>query len=1129
MTSFLSHRLVCLIALFSASALWGVDYFVDPVGSDANDGRSPATAFATIQRGVDALAAGDTLIIQPGEYFGSVSRESLGGPDVDTVIRARIPGTVTVRGDIPAPEFEQLEGYRFVWRAKVDQPVQAVNELDTLSVLESVPSLAALEFTPGGFHYDAETGYVSISTTDLQPPSAHQYSLSVEAARGGFFFVRPQRLTVEGIAFTGFHSANVLPRLTGGNSSCDGIPHGLYLWRAKGCVIRNCIAYLNAAGLTILSDGGNRIEGSVAYANGSQHGGSAGNIVVFAAGDDTISGSLAFRGNRHGMRFYGGGSEFPNRFESSMSWGNRGASFQIKGCTGVVDGCIAPENAITAGNVTDSLQLRRVNADPAANNIVLEDWPAVDPEAQFADPVNRDFRLQSTSVFRAAGPGGRDLGPLPYGGDVYFVMANGNDNADGQSVASAWQTINRALRTIRPGDTLYLGEGSYRFARPHQFGIGRDGKRVSIRARGNDVVTIRGGVSIHDTSGIEFQRIRFADGVSISRSGDVEFSNCEFGGSSIGLAVEGTSGLRLTHSVINGFSDAALRIAGSNNVFLSGNIYNNTQSPAVSADGASFIVYSDYNSYANGGNAWLVDGHVRDLAALAPSQDSHSIVAQPVFADGVVVNDDAFVARGPHRTAIGRYSETEAETSLRLAGPFVHSVSATSANIEWWASGPTDAVVRWGEGDTLEQQASFEFHRSASFSLNGLKPDTAYTLSVALDAPFRLIGGEKSKVETVTLSFRTAATSASPRALYVSPSGSNANDGLSPESAWQTVSHAADKVRPGDTVWIGGGTYHEPVRIRVTGEPDAPITFRSMPGEKVVFDGNGRTLDHAFLVANKAHLKFDGFYLVQFQSSSPTMPWSDRRGGRTGSFVVYRCHDIHISRCFHDGRGSGYPPGMLEARLTSDLLIENSVICDSMGGGISFAGCPNIRIRNNVFLRNKIQNISEAINNAEQPFYMENNIFTDNLPGKVTGSLFAVGRVESLHENNNCYFMRIPIEERLAFQFYGPFEYGRSASAFGVEDDGSEQVVTELVRMTFLDFRELYNPDSNSIAVDPLFAGALEFDTASDPARPVYVVDQLMRNPNLDFNDLFATNPEVLERDIGLQPEAFADFHFNTQ
>ena len=68
---------LCLAVTVLARAE-ATEYFVRVDGSDANDGLTRVTAFATVQRGVDALQAGDTLTIGPGEYFKSVSRENLG-------------------------------------------------------------------------------------------------------------------------------------------------------------------------------------------------------------------------------------------------------------------------------------------------------------------------------------------------------------------------------------------------------------------------------------------------------------------------------------------------------------------------------------------------------------------------------------------------------------------------------------------------------------------------------------------------------------------------------------------------------------------------------------------------------------------------------------------------------------------------------------------------------------------------------------------------------------------------------------------------------------------------------------------------------------------------------------------
>lgn len=70
------------------------DYFVSATGNDASNGQGRETAFATIQKGVNALSPGDTLHIGPGEYREFVEREKFGDPAQPTTIRAEIPGTV---------------------------------------------------------------------------------------------------------------------------------------------------------------------------------------------------------------------------------------------------------------------------------------------------------------------------------------------------------------------------------------------------------------------------------------------------------------------------------------------------------------------------------------------------------------------------------------------------------------------------------------------------------------------------------------------------------------------------------------------------------------------------------------------------------------------------------------------------------------------------------------------------------------------------------------------------------------------------------------------------------------------------------------------------------------------------
>jgi hypothetical protein len=71
---------------------------------------------------------------------------------------------------------------------------------------------------------------------------------------------------------------------------------------------------------------------------------------------------------------------------------------------------------------------------------------------------------------------------------------------------------------------------------------------------------------------------------------------------------------------------------------------------------------------------------------------------------------------------------------------------------------------------------------------------------------------------------------------YVSPQGKDANPGTR-ALPWQTLAKACAVAGPGDTVWLGAGTYRETLRPRVSGTAQKPLRFLTLPGEKVVLSG----------------------------------------------------------------------------------------------------------------------------------------------------------------------------------------------------------------------------------------------------------------------------------------------------
>jgi hypothetical protein len=91
--------------------------------------------------------------------------------------------------------------------------------------------------------------------------------------------------------------------------------------------------------------------------------------------------------------------------------------------------------------------------------------------------------------------------------------------------------------------------------------------------------------------------------------------------------------------------------------------------------------------------------------------------------------------------------------------------------------------------------------------------------------------------------------------------GDDAKEG-SEKAPWKTLAHASRQLKPGDTLYLRGGTYYEKVALTRSGTAEAPITIASYPGELAVLDGGLRE-----------------FY------ESPATSWEPAPGGAEGEFV----------------------------------------------------------------------------------------------------------------------------------------------------------------------------------------------------------------------------------------------------
>jgi len=320
----------------------------------------------------------------------------------------------------------------------------------------------------------------------------------------------------------------------------------------------------------------------------------------------------------------------------------------------------------------------------------------------------------------------------------------------------------------------------------------------------------------------------------------------------------------------------------------------------------------------------------------------------------------------------------------------------------------------------------------------------------------------------------------------------------------------------GDTVLIAGGDYWEDVRIRATGDEGRPITFRPVPGEKPVF--NCEDLLRSFKAVAKKNLAIDGIYFVN-------------SGGVTnGVFDLWQTDNVRITRCL-SVKGNGYG-NFIWAVFSPNLLVKNCVAAGGMTQVAAFVS-PGVRLENNLFIRPYITAVY-FVNKPDQPAHLTRNIITDGLPTKSGAPLVIIGRYESFVEKDNCYFVRLPENQRKLMLFYGTAAYGRYDN-YGVTTDFEKEPVIKdhpdgtenNPQMTLAEYQAMAG-DTGSYVGDPKCAGTANMKPGGKlwTGHPSMMFDKLL-SERLDFPATFVTDPKAVKKGIGPQRGDFKDFWFN--
>ncbi|MBE0572774.1 MAG: right-handed parallel beta-helix repeat-containing protein [Ignavibacteriaceae bacterium] len=150
----------------------------------------------------------------------------------------------------------------------------------------------------------------------------------------------------------------------------------------------------------------------------------------------------------------------------------------------------------------------------------------------------------------------------------------------------------------------------------------------------------------------------------------------------------------------------------------------------------------------------------------------------------------------------------------------------------------------------------------------------------------------------INLSFNVYSTN-----YYVSESGSNSNNGLTPPTAFATLQYAADMISAEDSVLVLEGTYVG-FDIRINASQTSPIVFKAIENNVVIDQPNSETPD-GINIENASWIVIDGFEILDQPRAGIRAAVSD--------FITIKNNYCHNN--YRWGIFTGF---------TDDILIENN-------------------------------------------------------------------------------------------------------------------------------------------------------------------------------------------------------------
>ena len=194
---------------------------------------------------------------------------------------------------------------------------------------------------------------------------------------------------------------------------------------------------------------------------------------------------------------------------------------------------------------------------------------------------------------------------------------------------------------------------------------------------------------------------------------------------------------------------------------------------------------------------------------------------------------------------------------------------------------------------------------------------------------------------------------------YVAPNGDNTANPGTLRLPWKTIRFGANKLKPGDTLYVRTGVYSERVLVNASGDATAPITITAYPNEYPVIDGIAiADADWPTLVDLRGNYITMSNIEVRNCNMQTNLPYPNFPSGGYGVQLIGH-HNRVIGLYVHYNRSVGIlaagSNGIVEYCTVSGNCQDNNTgpgNHQAWGNGLSIQHTDNVLVRHNTVFNN---------------------------------------------------------------------------------------------------------------------------------------------------------------------------------